>query len=78
MTGFFDKTDDTGGVKGKAKATYYVSIETLEDLDQAWLQLRKVGYSKSQIVDAALQMALADLAENPQTAVVFSWLPPAE
>lgn len=75
-SGFFKKTDDSNSdVPGKSKATYYISDETIEALDNAWLKLRGRKFSKSQIVDAAVQMALADFEENGQISELMSWLP---
>jgi hypothetical protein len=51
----------------KVKATYYLSQQTLDGLEAAKLQLRRLArkdkrsISSSAIVDAALQLAFADL-----------------
>ena len=52
----------------KVKATYYLSPETLDFLESAWLKLRRLAgqekrsqVSKSLIVELALQVALDDL-----------------
>lgn len=52
----------------KAKATYYLSPETLDALEGAWLRLRRLAgqdkrgqISKSAIVEASLLMALEEL-----------------
>ena len=56
---------------GKIKATYYISQITADDLEDAWLQMRKEAspegrgeISKSSIVDVALKIVLADLKEQ--------------
>ena len=49
------------------KATYYFSPDTIEAIDDAWMQLRKLAgtdrssVSKSLIVETAIQMALKEL-----------------
>ena len=49
------------------KATYYFSPETIEAIDEAWMQLRRLAgtdrssVSKSLIVETAIQMALKEL-----------------
>jgi len=59
----------------KAKATYYLSPETMAELEEAWLRLRKavassVGQeqrgqvSKSLLVEAALQIVLEELEQE--------------
>jgi uncharacterized protein involved in outer membrane biogenesis len=52
----------------KIKATYYISQTTVDDLEDAWYQLRKEApsenrgeISKSLIVDTALRIAFEDL-----------------
>ena len=52
----------------KAKATYYLSTEILEALEDGWIQLRRLApkdergqISKSLIVELALQVALEEL-----------------
>ena len=49
------------------KATYYFSPDTIEAIDDAWMQLRRLAgterssVSKSLIVETAIQMALKEL-----------------
>jgi hypothetical protein len=52
----------------KIKATYYLSPEAIDSLDQGWLQLRKLakagdkaGISKSLIIEQALLLATDEL-----------------
>ena len=52
----------------KVKATFYLSTETVEDLETGWIQLRRLApketrgqVSKSLIVELALQIALEEL-----------------
>ncbi len=52
----------------KAKATFYISSEVIEALEDGWIRLRKLTpkerrgqVSKSLIVELAIQMALEDL-----------------
>lgn len=53
----------------KAKCTFYLSQETVDALEDGWLQLRRLArdrasVSKSGIVEAALQIALEELAKK--------------
>ncbi len=49
------------------KATYYFSPDTIEAIDDAWMQLRRLAgpkrssVSKSLLVETAIQMALKEL-----------------
>ena len=52
----------------KVKATYYISVEAVEALEEGWIQLRRLTpkdkrsqTSKSLIVELAVQMALEEL-----------------
>ena len=58
----------------KVKATFYLSQEAVDALDEAWYRLRRLTkthkgrVSKSAIVDIAVQMTLEDLeAEGPES-----------
>ena len=52
------------------KATYYFSPDTIEAIDDAWMQLRRLAgperssVSKSLIVETAIQMALKEFERN--------------
>lgn len=55
----------------KPKATYYLSPEAIESLDEAWLTLRKMArprdrahISKSWIVEQAILLAVEELRES--------------
>ncbi len=53
----------------KVKATFYLSQEAVDALEDAWLQLRRLSsdrssVSKSAIVEAALEIALEELAKQ--------------
>lgn len=52
----------------KTRVNHYISTEVLDTLDESWLALRKMTkkkrVSKSQIVEAALIMALDDFKKN--------------
>jgi len=55
----------------KTKATFYISQETLDSLEEGWLKLRKLAkpearaqVSKSGIVETALDILLHDLEAN--------------
>ena len=57
----------------KLKATYYISIEAVEALEEAWMKLRKMAptdartsISKSLIVETALQTVLEELERTGQ------------
>lgn len=56
---------------GKVKATYYLSLDTLDRLEDGWLKLRRMAdreqrtsISKSLILDLALQIALDGLEQK--------------
>lgn len=59
----------------KIKATYYLTLETLDRLEDGWLTLRRLAdreqrtsISKSQIIETALQIALEGLEQQgPQS-----------
>jgi len=53
----------------KLKATYYLSPEAMEALDEAWLRLRKMAKSRAQIsksliVEQAILLAADDLTRS--------------
>lgn len=53
----------------KIKATFYLSQEAVDALEDGWLQLRRLAsdrsaVSKSAIVEAALEIALEELAKQ--------------
>lgn len=53
----------------KVKGTFYLSAAVMEQLDDAWLSLRKQAQQRSQvsksgIVEAALQIALDDIQKR--------------
>jgi hypothetical protein len=61
----------------KVKATYYISEEAVEKLEDGWIQLRKLlpkekrtSVSKSSIVEIALEMALADLEKKKKSSLL--------
>ena len=55
-----------------AKATYYLSPDVIDSLEESWFQLRRVvngsrgKISKSKIVEIALDMAIEDFQKNGQ------------
>ncbi len=51
------------------KATFYFPPEVLQDLDQVWLDLRRVNRNvkKSDVVAAAVRATLAQHAKDPKT-----------
>ena len=55
-----------------AKATYYLSPDVIDSLEESWFQLRRVvngsrgKISKSKIVEIALDMAIEDFEKNGQ------------
>ena len=60
------KEQETSG--DKLKATYYLSTEVLDQLEESWIRLRRMApkedrgqISKSLIVEMAIQMALEEL-----------------
>ena len=55
----------------KVKATYYLTLDMLDRLENAWLTLRRMAdrkqrtsISKSQIIEIALQIALEGLEQS--------------
>lgn len=67
--------------KAKAKATYYLSPETVEDLEEAWISLRRMAskdqkarISKSAIVEMAIQMAVEELEAKAEQSRLSSLL----
>ncbi len=57
------------GSDDKIKGTFYLAAAVMEQLDDAWLSLRKQAQqrsqvSKSAIVEAALQIALDDIQKK--------------
>jgi len=63
----------------KAKATFYLSQETVDLLEDGWLRLRRLAtdrasVSKSAIVEAALEIALEDLAKYGEQSELASKL----
>lgn len=57
----------------KLKATYYLSIDAIDALEDGWIKLRRMastdartGISKSLIVDKALQIVLEELEKTGQ------------
>ena len=65
----------------KVKATYYLSPETLDELESAWLQLRRLAgqdkrgqVSKSLIVEASLLVALEELKAKAEKSQLASML----
>lgn len=50
---------------GKTKATFYISTELLTALENLWLDLRRdqLKYSKGEIVEAGLELAIQDKAQ---------------
>jgi len=57
------------GSDDKIKGTFYLTAAVMEQLDDAWLSLRKQAQqrsqvSKSAIVEAALQIALDDIQKR--------------
>lgn len=62
----------------KVKATYYISSEIVESLEDGWLQLRRLSprekrgqISKSLIVELALQIALEELENKKDKSSLF-------
>lgn len=65
----------------RVKATYYLMPDTVAALERAWLELRSMAddgartkVSKSAITDAALRIALADLASRGEESQLASML----
>ncbi|MEW6737485.1 MAG: hypothetical protein AB1489_39755 [Acidobacteriota bacterium] len=64
----------------KAKATYYLSQNVLDELDEAWFRIRKMAkpedrgkLSKSLLVELALQMAIQDLDKKDSHFAALFW-----
>jgi hypothetical protein len=62
----------------KEKATFNLSSNTLDDLDQAWFllkrQLRGQRITKTLILEKALEIALVDLEKNSEKSIIFKKL----
>ena len=65
--------DEVGSGEEKKKATFYILEDVLHNLDEMQLQLRRLAdssqrgqISKSAIVEAALQIAMEELAQHPE------------
>jgi len=63
----------------KIKATFYLSQETVDLLEDGWLKLRRLAtdrasVSKSAIVEAALEITLEDLAKYGEQSELASKL----
>lgn len=63
----------------KIKATFYLSQELIDALEDGWLQLRRMArdrssVSKSAIVEASLEIALEDLARHKEQSHLASKL----
>ena len=73
---------ETGQPAGKpGKATFYLSQEALDGLDEAWLKLRKMAkaeergsISKSAIVELAILLAIKDLQDKESRGYLASHL----
>jgi len=70
------KEEETPG--DKVKATYYISSEIVESLEEGWIQLRRLTpkdqraqISKSLIVELALQVALEELESKGSESNLF-------
>ncbi len=62
-------------VDGKEKATFNLSLHILTELEDKWVILRKLTgskqISKTLIVEAALEIALAEFAEEGQESKLY-------
>lgn len=72
MAGDGQRAEEPESEQGeKIKATYYLTLETLDRLEDGWLTLRRMAdreqrtsISKSQIIETALQIALDGLEQQ--------------
>jgi len=64
-------TKATDGVR--RKATFYIPPSLLDQLDDAWLDLRRIDRSikKSNMVSAALETALTDYAAKQEKSLLY-------
>ena len=64
-------TKATSGVH--RKATFYIPPSLLDQLDDAWLDMRRIdrGIKKSNMVSAALEAALADYATKQEKSLLY-------
>ena len=55
------------------KATFYIPPSLLDQLDDAWLDLRRIdrGIKKSNMVSAALEAALTDYAAKQEKSLLY-------
>ena len=73
--------EEPSGAEQKLKATYYLSPEAMDALEEAWLKLRKMAgqedrakVSKSAIVETALLLAVAELEAKREQSQLASKL----
>jgi hypothetical protein len=72
-----EKTQETtrpqqgGGIR--RKATFYVPSDLLDQLDDAWLDLRRIdrGVKKSDVVTVALEAALGEYIADQKTSSLY-------
>lgn len=71
------KTSEEEAPGQKIKATYYISEQAVEKLEDGWIQLRRLlpkekrtSVSKSSIVEIALEIALADLEKKKESSLL--------
>jgi len=57
----------------RKKATFYVPLDLLDQLDDAWLDLRRIdrGVKKSDVVTVALEAALAAYITDQKTSCLY-------
>ena len=61
------------GSSTRRKATFYVPSDLLDQLDDAWLDLRRIdrGVKKSDVVTVALEAALAAYTADQKTSGLY-------
>ena len=61
------------GSATRKKATFYVSSDLLDQLDDAWLDLRRIdrGVKKSDVVTVALEAALGAYIADQKTSSLY-------
>lgn len=63
----------------KEKATFNLSLSTLEDLEDAWFNLKKQfkgeqRITKTLIVEAAIEICISELNDKDKKSALFKWL----
>jgi hypothetical protein len=72
-------TNNKGIISMKEKATFNLSLSALEDLEDAWIQLKRhfkgeQRVTKTSIVEMALEICISDFKERGEGSLLFKKL----